>query len=153
MVVPSQIAEIMKLLEAYSFEAEGGNVNLLIARWLQQFEPVWIHSAIVECLYQGRYKVISVDQILHLWQRRGQPLRHYSREFESIILGPNNLPDFSSQPADEAQPSPPPPPPQAKEPEISPAHPGDPIRPFVPQKEESDLYHRLQAVARRASTR
>jgi hypothetical protein len=31
--------------------------------------------------------MVSVDYILQLWQRRGAPLRHFNREFESIILG------------------------------------------------------------------
>lgn len=79
---------ILQLLTAYSFDT--GNhyqAEALVVNWLQQFEPAWINQAITEALYQGRYKMVSVDHILQLWRRRGQPLRHYNREFESIILG------------------------------------------------------------------
>ncbi|MDX2097883.1 MAG: hypothetical protein SFW36_08910 [Leptolyngbyaceae cyanobacterium bins.59] len=45
----------------------------------------WIRPAVIEALYQGRYKAISVTQLLTFWQRREQPLCHFSHEFERII--------------------------------------------------------------------
>ncbi|MDB9376454.1 hypothetical protein, partial [Nodularia sphaerocarpa] len=36
-------------------------------------------------LYQGRYKGISVQQILAFWQRRGQVIYHFNMEFERLI--------------------------------------------------------------------
>lgn len=81
------IEAIDQLLTSYSFDAETYQTKAVIAEWLAEFGPVWISHAITEALYQGRYKLISVDQILKLWQRRGQPIRHFNREFESIILG------------------------------------------------------------------
>jgi hypothetical protein len=53
--------------------------------------PSWIRIAVIEALYQGRYKVVSVQQILDIWQRRGKILSHFNREFEAIVTVP--LPD------------------------------------------------------------
>lgn len=90
MIHPSSnldVEAVYQLLTSYSFDAETYQTKAVIAEWLTEFDPNWVSHAITEALYQGRYKVISVDQILKLWQRRGQPIRHFNREFESIILG------------------------------------------------------------------
>lgn len=78
---------ILRLLSDYSFDVESNGTEAMVTEWLQRFEPTWVSQAITEALYQGRYKVVSVDHILQFWQRRGLPLRHFNREFESIILG------------------------------------------------------------------
>ncbi len=78
---------ILQLLSDYSFDVDACAAEAMVTGWLQQFEPTWVSQAITEALYQGRYKMVSVDHILQIWQRRGQPLRHFNREFESIILG------------------------------------------------------------------
>lgn len=83
----ADIEAVHQLLTSYSFEAESYQTKVIVAAWLAEFGPVWVTHAITEALYQGRYKLISIDQILKLWQRRGQPIRHFNREFESIILG------------------------------------------------------------------
>ncbi|MGB3199429.1 MAG: hypothetical protein WBA99_00915 [Nodosilinea sp.] len=83
----ADIEAVCKLLTSYSFDAESYQTGAVVADWLAEFSPVWVSHAITEALYQGRYKLISIDQILKLWQRRGQPIRHFNREFESIILG------------------------------------------------------------------
>jgi len=83
----SDIEAIYQLLATYSFDPEAYPAEVVIAGWLEQFGSVWVSHAITEALYQGRYKLISIDQILQLWHRRGQPIRHFNREFESIILG------------------------------------------------------------------
>lgn len=85
------VEPIHQLLTSYSFDAEDYPAEAMIVGWLEDFGPVWVSHAITEALYQGRYKVISIDQILKLWQRRGQPIRHFNREFESIILGQSLL--------------------------------------------------------------
>ncbi len=110
MVNPSlspAIAPILALLREYSFDIGNYQTEALISHWLDQFGPVWVGHAITEALYQGRYKIVSVDYILQLWQRRGTPLRHFNREFESIVLGQTLLvssevptePTFSPRPA------------------------------------------------------
>lgn len=99
----TDIAKVRQLLHDYCFDVGDHNIDMAVVGWLQEFDLVWIGSAIVEALYQGRYKLISVEQILRFWQRRGQPLRHFNREFESIIIGSTCFtlepPPVSSTPA------------------------------------------------------
>lgn len=73
------------LLIHYSFDLGGYGATELVQRWKQQFHPNWLHLAVIEALYQGRYKAVSVQQILSMWQRRGQPSFHFNMEFESLI--------------------------------------------------------------------
>ena len=75
------------LLIHYSFDLGGYTVEELVGRWLQHYPASWLRTAVIEALYQGRYKAISVAQILMLWHRRGQPLCHFNHEFERIICG------------------------------------------------------------------
>ncbi|MFS8908698.1 hypothetical protein [Synechococcus sp. OH2] len=60
-------------LERYGFELEGRPGQVWVEGWGQQFPTSWIPAALLEALYQGRYKAASVEQILRLWQRRGAP--------------------------------------------------------------------------------
>lgn len=78
------------LLREYCFDLGGYRPAELVHIWQNQLEaePSWIRSAIVEALYQGRYKALSVEQILRGWKRRGHPLRHFNHEFERVVFGP-----------------------------------------------------------------
>ncbi|NJR40159.1 MAG: hypothetical protein HC781_16720 [Leptolyngbyaceae cyanobacterium CSU_1_4] len=78
-------ASVIDLLTRYSFDLSGYTVDRLAQYWLQRYPSDWIRLAVVEALYQGRYKAVSVEQILNLWQRRGKPLHHFNRDFERII--------------------------------------------------------------------
>ncbi|MEO1069456.1 MAG: hypothetical protein AAFW95_10110, partial [Cyanobacteria bacterium J06638_6] len=96
------------------FDVDDYSAEAVIAGWLEQFGSVWVSHAITEALYQGRYKVVSIDHILKLWQRRGNPIRHFNREFESIILGQallypasNGEGSQDAAPASQTDPSPP----------------------------------------------
>ncbi len=82
------VKQAILLLEQYSFDLAGHPAEQLIDYWQQAWESDWIRAAVIESLYQGRYKAVSVEQILHLWERRGQPVHHFSHEFERIICGP-----------------------------------------------------------------
>ncbi|MDJ0675978.1 MAG: hypothetical protein QNJ36_11445 [Calothrix sp. MO_167.B42] len=73
------------LLTHYSFDLGGYSPSELIARWQNLYPLNWLHLAIIEALYQGRYKAISVQQILVLWQRRGQATFHFNVEFENLV--------------------------------------------------------------------
>lgn len=73
------------LLEGYHFDLGRHDAPQWISLWLEHYRPVWIRDAVIEALYQGRYKAVSVRQILELWQRRSQPIRHATREFEASI--------------------------------------------------------------------
>ncbi|MGB7251314.1 MAG: hypothetical protein WBC73_20430 [Phormidesmis sp.] len=73
------------LLDGYHFELGGHDARQWVSLWLAFFRPAWIRDAVVEALYQGRYKSVSVRQILELWQRRGKPIRHVTHEFEAAV--------------------------------------------------------------------
>jgi hypothetical protein len=73
------------LLEGYRFEMGQHDARQWVSLWLEFYRPIWIRDAVVEALYQGRYKSVSVRQILELWHRRGQPIRHVTHDFEAAI--------------------------------------------------------------------
>ena len=78
------------LLQEYSFELGGYVPEELMQLWQQALEvdPAWIRAAVLEALYQGRYKAFSVEQILSMWKRRRQPIRHFNPDFERLVFGP-----------------------------------------------------------------
>jgi hypothetical protein len=82
------------LLSYYSLEPDQSPQPLtkgrLLSRWLQTYPEKWVRCALIESLYQGRYKTYCVEQILALWHRRGQPIYHFNHEFEAMIC--NNVP-------------------------------------------------------------
>ncbi|WP_248277537.1 hypothetical protein [Brasilonema sp. UFV-L1] len=73
------------LLTHYSFDLGGYSASELVNLWQKQYPGNWLHLAVIEALYQGRYKAISVQQILTCWQRRGQAIFHFNMEFERLI--------------------------------------------------------------------
>ncbi|HLO88619.1 MAG TPA: hypothetical protein VK203_26915 [Nostocaceae cyanobacterium] len=83
---PNPSAELAaNLLIHYSFDLSGYSASELVNRWLKEYPTEWLHLAVIEALYQGRYKAVSVQQILNFWQRRGQALYHFNMEFERLI--------------------------------------------------------------------
>lgn len=81
----------VSLLTHYSFDLGGYGASELVKRWEKQYPSNWVHLAAIEALYQGRYKAVSVQQILTLWLRRNHPSYHFNFEFERLIC--NNLPE------------------------------------------------------------
>jgi hypothetical protein len=86
----SAFSAAKSLLEHYGFDLGEQTSGQLLDRWGNQCDPRWIRLALIESLHQGRYKAVSVEQILSLWSRRGQPSYHFDREFEALIC--NNQP-------------------------------------------------------------
>ena len=86
---------VVALLIHYSFDLGGYSASELIDRWLNDYPANWVRLAVVEALYQGRYKAISVEQILVFWNRRGQPLYHFKHEFDRLIC--SNFPQMTGQ--------------------------------------------------------
>lgn len=78
------------LLTEYCFDLAGFKAGELVAIWQERLaaDPNWIRAAVIEALYLGRYKAISVEQILTGWKRRGHPVRHFNSEFERVVFGP-----------------------------------------------------------------
>jgi len=75
------------LLLHYIFDLSGYNARELVERWLSYYPANWVRLAVIEALYQGRYKAISVEQILGFWQRRGQAWPRFNCEFERLVCG------------------------------------------------------------------
>ncbi|PAX55886.1 hypothetical protein CK510_10760 [Brunnivagina elsteri CCALA 953] len=88
------------LLIHYSFDLSGYQASDLVLQWQSQFPANWLHLAVVEALYQGRYKAFSVQQILAMWQRREQATFHFNMEFERLICSkfPTSLIAMSTSP-------------------------------------------------------
>lgn len=121
---------ISALLESYGFELAAGETPQTTAtRWLAATEAAWVRLAILEALHQGRYKAISVEQILRAWQRRGTPACHFTPDFERFIC--QNLPRRHP----------------AKPERRSPEPPGE-IAAFQPDPDLSELHIKLQEAAR-----
>jgi hypothetical protein len=78
-----QLIEV--LIENYGFELSNETPQELAVRWLDEYDAHWVRLAIIEALYLGRYKAVSVEQILTLWSSRGQPKFHFTHEFERLI--------------------------------------------------------------------
>ncbi|MBD2103515.1 hypothetical protein [Leptolyngbya sp. FACHB-261] len=73
------------LLEHYSFDLGGRRCTDLVEEWAVAFPQNWLRLAVIEALYRGRYKALSVELILEVWQRRGQPRTHFSHEFDRLV--------------------------------------------------------------------
>lgn len=73
------------LLANYYFDLNGYQPCQLVESWLNHYPGNWLRLAVVEALYQGRYKAVSVEQILSIWHRRNQALYHFNYEFETLI--------------------------------------------------------------------
>lgn len=87
----------INLLVHYSFDLNGYSASELVNHWQREYPIDWLHLAVIEALYQGRYKAISVQQILNFWQRRGQVSYHFNMEFERMVCSkfPENLTKIS----------------------------------------------------------
>lgn len=89
-VSPDHGAIAAALLRHYSFDLGEYSSEERVEEWGLNYEYYWIYCAVIEALYQGRYKSISVEQILSIWLRRGKPIYHFNWEFEQLIC--KNLP-------------------------------------------------------------
>ncbi|ELR97892.1 hypothetical protein [Gloeocapsa sp. PCC 73106] len=89
------INEIETLLIYYSFEVKENNYHDLIDRWMNSYPLQWIRLALLEALYLGRYKSLSIEQILAVWTKKGNYTLRFNHDFESLIC--RNLPQNLSQ--------------------------------------------------------
>ena len=79
------LAQIISLITSYSFDTNQYSVETIVRQWQKQYRVHWIYLATIEALYLGRYKAISIEQILNGWYRRGQPNTHFNGDFERVI--------------------------------------------------------------------
>ncbi|TVQ22236.1 MAG: hypothetical protein EA367_04470 [Leptolyngbya sp. DLM2.Bin15] len=84
----TEAQKIIDLITCYSFDLGAQSADRAVAEWLSRYSLVWVRLAIIEALYQGRYKAVSVQQILMLWERRDAPIYHFTSEFARIVASP-----------------------------------------------------------------
>ena len=79
------VAQAIALIKSYSFDTNGITVENLVQKWLSNYQRNWVRLAAIEALYLGRYKTISMEQIMEVWLRIGTPNVHFTGEFERLI--------------------------------------------------------------------
>lgn len=79
------IAQTISLMNSYSFDTNGYSAEKLVSQWQEVYQLEWIHLATIEALYQGRYKAVSIEQIMGVWTRMGKPNVHFSGDFQRVI--------------------------------------------------------------------
>ncbi|MEA5462969.1 hypothetical protein [Leptothoe sp. PORK10 BA2] len=84
--IGQEAQQAITLIKSFSLELDEYGPESQVLYWLSKYRAAWIRDAIIEAIYQGRYKIISVQHILSIWQRRGQPLRHFTSGFEQALI-------------------------------------------------------------------
>ncbi|NEQ50471.1 MAG: hypothetical protein F6K11_10110 [Leptolyngbya sp. SIO3F4] len=84
--------QAIALIKAFNLELQHYSPESQVLYWLNQYRAAWIRDAIIEAVYQGRYKIISVQQILLIWKRRGQSTCHFTSGFEKTIASHLGVP-------------------------------------------------------------
>jgi hypothetical protein len=79
------LAQARSLIDSYAFDLGREHAEKLLEHWLDMYHANWIRLATIEALYLGRYKAISIEQILNVWLRLGTPNPHFTYEFERLI--------------------------------------------------------------------
>ena len=79
------LAQARSLIDSYAFDLCGEDAQHLLQCWLDVYSANWIKMATIEALYLGRYKAVSIEQILKVWLRIGNPNAHFTYEFERLI--------------------------------------------------------------------
>lgn len=73
------------LIKSYAFDLGKSSIEGFLQKWLDRYHASWIRLATIEALYLGRYKAVSIEQILGVWLRLGSPNTHFTHEFERLI--------------------------------------------------------------------
>ncbi|MEB3225746.1 MAG: hypothetical protein VKJ86_08065 [Synechococcus sp.] len=137
------IAETIALLEYYSFELEDQTAALTVAQWQTQYPISWIRLAVLEALYRGRYKKISVTAILRVWQKWEVAKVQFSHEFAHLICAKLPPVELSPEPEPTVIPR------EESPPESVPSASALGIAAFSPPPElaHSGTYQKLKAIA------
>ncbi len=93
--------QLLHTLRAYGFTGIDELTLKLLQEWLQTYPDGWPALALVEAVYQGRYKLLSVQQILRCWQRCGEPRTHFDWSFQQQVLAQDWQPLIPSIPTPE----------------------------------------------------
>ena len=91
------LAQVRSLIDSYAFDLGCNSIDDILQGWSEIYNVNWIGLATIEALYLGRYKTVSIEQILNVWLRLGMPSTHFTYEFERLICRklPKHLNNFS----------------------------------------------------------
>ncbi len=78
---------MVALITHYGFDLGGRSARAIVRSWRSKYDPSFLPLAVVESLHLGRYKAVSIEQVLNGWQRRGEPIEHFSPEFAEMVSG------------------------------------------------------------------
>jgi hypothetical protein len=78
---------VVALMVRYGFDLGGQSAAAVVRSWSNKYDPSFLLLAVIESLHLGRYKAVSVEQVLNGWQRRGQAVPHFSPEFARMVSG------------------------------------------------------------------
>jgi hypothetical protein len=78
---------VVALMVRYGFDLGGQSAVAVVRSWSCKYDPSFLLLAVIESLHLGRYKAVSVEQVLNSWQRRGQAIPHFSPEFAKMVSG------------------------------------------------------------------
>lgn len=79
------IQKTITLIEYYNFDLGHYHIRELIIKWSKIYDHEWLPLAVMEAIYEGRLKAISVEQILNFWLNKGKVCKRFNREFERLV--------------------------------------------------------------------
>jgi hypothetical protein len=85
--------EVVSLIVRYGFDLGGQQAAALVRSWANKYDHGWLLPAVIESLDRGRYKVASIEQVLHSWQRQGKMTVRVTAEFAQMVLGRGHQPE------------------------------------------------------------
>ena len=83
--VDEVVLDVVALLEYYGFELNAESPATVVLGWQQLYPASWLRTAVIEALYRGRYKQVSVEEILRSWQKWNKIRQNFDAEFEQLI--------------------------------------------------------------------
>ena len=79
------IQKTITLIEYYNFDLGHYHIRELIIKWSKIYNHEWLPLAVMEAIYEGRLKAISVEQILNFWLKKGKICNRFNSEFERLV--------------------------------------------------------------------
>ncbi|MEO1134138.1 MAG: hypothetical protein AAFX40_15725 [Cyanobacteria bacterium J06639_1] len=73
--------DTVAFMERYGFDLDRLRGDAWVRSWEERFPALWVIPAMVEALYQGRYKAVSVEQLLRMWRDRNYPRLSFGLDF------------------------------------------------------------------------
>lgn len=81
----NQIRQTVILIKYYNFDLNGYDLKSWLSKWCKIYTSQWLNYAVMEAIYQGRLKCISVEQILNTWLKKGQITSRFNHEFIRLV--------------------------------------------------------------------